>query len=142
MEHQKNYDKDQPKEFVEKLIKLNRTAKVVPQGTDGTDGHHIGDGKDGGKLAAVFQQLSGGLVAILTGETDALVIPFGIKVNAVLPEGDLAAFVPQAADIRGFPVAADDGNVPVTAGHKGIDGTAGSLPVVGGDAGKVIKMQR
>ena len=32
MEHQKNYDKDQPKEFVEKLIKLNRTAKVVKGG--------------------------------------------------------------------------------------------------------------
>ena len=29
MEHQKNFDRDQPKEFVEKLIKLNRTAKVV-----------------------------------------------------------------------------------------------------------------
>ena len=32
MEHQKNFDKDQPKEFVEKLIKLNRTAKVVKGG--------------------------------------------------------------------------------------------------------------
>lgn len=32
MEHQKNYDKDQPKEFVEKLVKLNRTAKVVKGG--------------------------------------------------------------------------------------------------------------
>ncbi len=32
MEHQKNYDRDQPKEFVEKLIKLNRTAKVVKGG--------------------------------------------------------------------------------------------------------------
>lgn len=32
MEHQKNYDRDQPKEFVEKLVKLNRTAKVVKGG--------------------------------------------------------------------------------------------------------------
>ncbi len=32
MEHQKNFDRDQPKEFVEKLIKLNRTAKVVKGG--------------------------------------------------------------------------------------------------------------
>ena len=32
MEHQKNYDREQPKEFVEKLIKLNRTAKVVKGG--------------------------------------------------------------------------------------------------------------
>ncbi len=32
MYHQKNNDKDQPKEFVEKLIKLNRTAKVVKGG--------------------------------------------------------------------------------------------------------------
>ena len=32
MYHQKNYDRDQPKEFVEKLIKLNRTAKVVKGG--------------------------------------------------------------------------------------------------------------
>ena len=32
LEHQKNFDKDQPKEFVEKLIKLNRTAKVVKGG--------------------------------------------------------------------------------------------------------------
>ncbi|MCM1321509.1 MAG: 30S ribosomal protein S5 [Bacteroides sp.] len=32
MEHQKNIDKDQPKEFVEKLVKLNRTAKVVKGG--------------------------------------------------------------------------------------------------------------
>ena len=29
MEHQRNHDKDQPKEFIEKLVKLNRTAKVV-----------------------------------------------------------------------------------------------------------------
>lgn len=32
MYRQKNYDRDQPKEFVEKLIKLNRTAKVVKGG--------------------------------------------------------------------------------------------------------------
>lgn len=32
MEHQKNFDRDQLKEFVEKLIKLNRTAKVVKGG--------------------------------------------------------------------------------------------------------------
>ncbi|MBN1616419.1 MAG: 30S ribosomal protein S5 [Spirochaetales bacterium] len=32
MEYQKNYDRDQPKEFVEKLVKLNRTAKVVKGG--------------------------------------------------------------------------------------------------------------
>ncbi|MBE6349717.1 MAG: 30S ribosomal protein S5 [Spirochaetaceae bacterium] len=32
MEHQKNFDRDQPKEFVEKLITLNRTAKVVKGG--------------------------------------------------------------------------------------------------------------
>lgn len=34
MEHQRNYDKDQPKEkeYVEKLVKLNRTAKVVKGG--------------------------------------------------------------------------------------------------------------
>ena len=32
MEHQKTFDKDQPREFVEKLIKLNRTAKVVKGG--------------------------------------------------------------------------------------------------------------
>jgi len=32
MDHQKNFDRDQPKEFVEKLIKLNRTAKVVKDG--------------------------------------------------------------------------------------------------------------
>lgn len=34
MEHQKNFDKEQPKEkeFVEKLVKLNRTAKVVKGG--------------------------------------------------------------------------------------------------------------
>lgn len=32
MYHQRNNDKDQPKEFVEKLIKLNRTAKVVKGG--------------------------------------------------------------------------------------------------------------
>ncbi|MCQ2579526.1 MAG: 30S ribosomal protein S5 [Treponemataceae bacterium] len=32
MEHQKNYDKDQPKEFVEKLVKLNRTSKTVKGG--------------------------------------------------------------------------------------------------------------
>ena len=34
MDHQKSFDRDQPKEkeFVEKLIKLNRTAKVVKGG--------------------------------------------------------------------------------------------------------------
>ncbi len=32
MDHQRNYDRDQPKEFVEKLVKLNRTAKVVKGG--------------------------------------------------------------------------------------------------------------
>lgn len=33
MDHQKNFDKDnQPKEYVEKLVKLNRTAKVVKGG--------------------------------------------------------------------------------------------------------------
>jgi len=33
MDHQKNYDREnQPKEFVEKLVKLNRTAKVVKGG--------------------------------------------------------------------------------------------------------------
>jgi small subunit ribosomal protein S5 len=32
MYNQRNYDKDQPKEFVEKLVKLNRTAKVVKGG--------------------------------------------------------------------------------------------------------------
>ena len=32
MEHRKNFEKGQPKEFVEKLIKLNRTAKVVKGG--------------------------------------------------------------------------------------------------------------
>lgn len=32
MEHQKDYNRDQPKEFVEKLVKLNRTAKVVKGG--------------------------------------------------------------------------------------------------------------
>jgi len=32
MEHQKEYNRDQPKEFVEKLVKLNRTAKVVKGG--------------------------------------------------------------------------------------------------------------
>ena len=32
MEHQKNFEREQPKEFVEKLIKLNRTAKVVKGG--------------------------------------------------------------------------------------------------------------
>lgn len=32
MEHQRNYDRDQPKEYVEKLVKLNRTAKVVKGG--------------------------------------------------------------------------------------------------------------
>ena len=32
MEHQKNYDKDQPKEFIEKLVKLNRTSKTVKGG--------------------------------------------------------------------------------------------------------------
>lgn len=33
MDHQKNYDKEnQPKEYVEKLVKLNRTAKVVKGG--------------------------------------------------------------------------------------------------------------
>ena len=32
MEHQRNHDKEQPKEFIEKLVKLNRTAKVVKGG--------------------------------------------------------------------------------------------------------------
>ncbi|NLK46565.1 MAG: 30S ribosomal protein S5 [Treponema sp.] len=32
MEHQKNYDKDQPKEFIEKLVRLNRTSKTVKGG--------------------------------------------------------------------------------------------------------------
>jgi len=33
MDHQKNYDREnQPKEYVEKLVKLNRTAKVVKGG--------------------------------------------------------------------------------------------------------------
>ena len=32
MEHQKNYDKHQPKEFIEKLVKLNRTSKTVKGG--------------------------------------------------------------------------------------------------------------
>jgi len=33
MDHQKNFDKEnQPKEYVEKLVKLNRTAKVVKGG--------------------------------------------------------------------------------------------------------------
>ena len=32
MEHQKNYDKDQPKEFIQKLVKLNRTSKTVKGG--------------------------------------------------------------------------------------------------------------
>ena len=32
MEHQRNHDRDQQKEFVEKLVKLNRTAKVVKGG--------------------------------------------------------------------------------------------------------------
>ena len=32
MERKKNFDRDQPKEFVEKLVKLNRTAKVVKGG--------------------------------------------------------------------------------------------------------------
>lgn len=33
MDHQRNFDKEnQPKEFVEKLVKLNRTAKVVKGG--------------------------------------------------------------------------------------------------------------
>lgn len=32
MERKKDFDRDQPKEFVEKLIKLNRTAKVVKGG--------------------------------------------------------------------------------------------------------------
>jgi len=32
MEHQKNYDKDQPKEFIEKLVKLNRTSQTVKGG--------------------------------------------------------------------------------------------------------------
>ncbi|MBO7582535.1 MAG: 30S ribosomal protein S5 [Treponema sp.] len=32
MEHQKNFDKDQPKEFIEKLVKLNRTSKTVKGG--------------------------------------------------------------------------------------------------------------
>ncbi len=32
MEHQRNYDRDQPKEYVEKLVKLNSTAKVVKGG--------------------------------------------------------------------------------------------------------------
>ena len=31
MDHQKNFDRE-PKEFVEKLVKLNRTAKVVKGG--------------------------------------------------------------------------------------------------------------
>ena len=32
MEHQRNHDTDQPKEFIEKPVKLNRTAKVVKGG--------------------------------------------------------------------------------------------------------------
>jgi len=32
MERKRNYDRDKPKEFVEKLVKLNRTAKVVKGG--------------------------------------------------------------------------------------------------------------
>ncbi|MGI5173039.1 30S ribosomal protein S5 [Treponema sp. OMZ 840] len=32
MEHQRSHDRDQQKEFVEKLVKLNRTAKVVKGG--------------------------------------------------------------------------------------------------------------
>lgn len=32
MERQRNHDRDQPKEFTEKLVKLNRTAKVVKGG--------------------------------------------------------------------------------------------------------------
>ena len=60
MEHQKNFDKDQPKEFVEKLIKLNRTAKVVKGGRTfrfsavvvvGDEKGHVGVGN--GKAAEV-----------------------------------------------------------------------------------------
>ena len=32
MEHQRNHDREQQKEFIEKLVKLNRTAKVVKGG--------------------------------------------------------------------------------------------------------------
>ena len=66
---------------------LRNPLARVPQSTDGTDGHHIRAGKQGGKLPSCAQQRLGRPVAVPVGIAHALVVPLRVKVQAVGPDG-------------------------------------------------------
>ena len=59
----------------------------------------------------------------------------------MIPERLHAALIAKAAGIGHFPVTAHDHNFSVTQSNQGIHGAAGSLAVIGGHTGKVIKGQ-
>ena len=56
-------------------------------------------------------------------------------------EGLHTALVAQTAGVGNGPVAADDGDTAMSQANQRIHGAARGLPVVGGDAGQVVKGQ-
>ena len=109
------------------------------QSADGADGHYVRTGKQGGKFPARCQQVLGRPVAVLIGIADALIVPVRIKGDSMVGKGRNATLKPQAAGVGYLPVAADNGNLPVAQRNQHFHGAASRLPVVGGDAGQVLK---
>ena len=93
---------------------LRNPLASFPQSTNGTNGHNIRTGKHRCEFTACLQQGLDGIVAVLIGIANALVIPLRVKGDVIGQESPAAALVTQAAGIRNFPVAADDGDTPVT----------------------------
>ena len=69
------------------------------QRPNGTDGHHVRNGKERCKGPAISNKLLGGIVTILTGETNPLIVLLFVIFDAVLPEGLQAAFIAEPAGI-------------------------------------------
>ena len=115
---------------------------VVLQGPEGTNGHQVGHGEDGGIVPAAAQQLGGAEAAPIGGEIGGGVVLLRIDGQAVGPEGILNALPAHPAGVGIDPVPADDGDFFVAQSDQGFHRLGGGLAVVDEDTGKIGQLQR
>ena len=78
---------------------LRNPQTIVVQRPDSADCHNISSGKQCGEGPAGGDELLGGVVAILTGIANPLVIQLLIVCDGVIPERLQAAFVAKTAGV-------------------------------------------